>query len=462
MSTVRYVLEILEIRVRLAGVLLSGRRRLHGSRCTAVGRLLLLGGSVLPEVDRVRHRRRGHAPDQRPVDTFEERVLLDLRGASGEGDPLLWVLDEQAADEVPGDGADRRAPGRAVGGEAQRLLDDVAQRGAVAGALEGRGAVQQLVEEDAERPPVHRAAVALAADDLRRQVLVRADERHGARVRRLRVELHRGRAAETQLALGRLPAAPGKDAREEGRGLDAATLVGGDDVAVRDVHSSADAAAAAAAAASSSSPASSSAAPGGVHRRRLDQRRAHGAAQRQVEIGEHDVAVLPDQHVLRLEVPVHDPQHVQVLHGQQHLGDVEPGGGLGEVLAGLLLAERVEVAAAAVLHDEAVELVGLEVRVERGEERVVQEAEDLALRLRAGHLVPADDGRLVHHLHGEEGRRRGAELHQVHAADVAVAQALEQPEVAQVQLRFLGRGQLDGVPPAVAAGVAPDVGRRRA
>jgi hypothetical protein len=419
----------------------TSRRRLHGRRCTAVGGLLLLGSSVLQEVHGVRHQRRGHAPDQRPVDTLEERVLLDLRGAPGEGDPLLWVLDEQAADEVPGDGADRRGPGRAVGrGEAQRLLDDVAQRGAVAGALEGRGAVQELVEEDAQRPPVHRAAVALAADDLRRQVLVRADERHGPHVRRLRVELHRDRAAEPQIALGRLPGAPGQDAREEGRRLDA-PLVGGDDVAVRDVHPSA----------------------GGVHRRRrLDQRRAHGAAQRQVEVREHDVAVLPDQHVLRLEVPVHDPQHVQVLHGQQHLGDVEPGGGLGEVLAGLLLAERVEVAAAAVLHDEAVELVRLEVRVERGEEGVVEEAEDLALRLRAGHLVPADDGRLVHHLHGEEGPR-GAELRQVHAADVAVAQALEQPEVGQVQRRVLGRGgQLDGVPPAVAAGVPPDVGRRGA
>ena len=69
----------------------------------------------------------------------------------------------------------------------------------------------------------------------------------------------------------------------------------------------------------------------------------------------------------------------------------------------LLLAEGVEVAAAAVLHDETVELVGLEVGVERGEEGVVEEDEDLALRLRAGHLVPADERRLVHHLHREEG-----------------------------------------------------------
>jgi len=141
--------------------------------------------------------------------------------------------------------------------------------------------------------------------------------------------------------------------------------VTGEDLAVRGVRP---------APAAASAPAAAAAAPRGVHRRRLDQRRAHAPAQREVEVGEHDVAVVPDQHVLRLEVPVHDPQHVQVLHGEQHLGDVEPGGGLGEVLAGLLLAERVEVAAAAVLHDEAVELVGLEVSVERGEEGVVEQA----------------------------------------------------------------------------------------
>jgi hypothetical protein len=126
------------------------------------------------------------------------------------------------------------------------------------------------------------------------------------------------------------------------------------------------------------------------------------------------------------------------------------------MLARLLLAQGMEVAAAAVLHDEAVKLVRLEVGEERGEEGVVEEAEDLALRLRAGHLVAADDGRLVHHLHGEEGQR-ATELHQVHAADVAVAQPLQQTEVAQVQRCVAGRGHLDGVPPAVAAGVAPDV-----
>uniref|UniRef100_A0A8R7UP35 Uncharacterized protein n=1 Tax=Triticum urartu TaxID=4572 RepID=A0A8R7UP35_TRIUA len=294
--------------------------------------------------------RRG-APDERPVDALEEWVLLDLGGAAAVREALLRLLGQQAPDEVPGGGADA---GRV--GEAQRLADNVEERGAVAGALEGRGAVQQLVEEDAEGPPVDGAAVAVAADDLGRQVLVRADEGHGARARRLGHELQRrprllpavavaghgqqlllGGLGRRQLLLALGLAGGGEDARELAA-LDEAG--GGADAAGRGA----------------------------------DERGADGAAEREVEIGEHDVAFLPDQHVLRLEVPVHHAQHVQVLQRQQHLGRVRPGGVLGEVLVGLLLAEGVEVAAAAELHEEAEELVGLEVGVEGGEEGVVEQA----------------------------------------------------------------------------------------
>ena len=130
-----------------------------------------------------------------------------------------------------------------------------------------------------------------------------------------------------------------------------------------------------------------------------------------------------------------------------------PGRVLCESLVGLLLPERVEVAAAAVLHEEAAELVGLEVGVERGEEGVVEQAEDLALRLRAGQLVPPGEGALVHDLHGEERAAAGAraELHEVHVADVAVAEAPEEAEVDQAQRRLRGA---DGLPLAVPAVVA--------
>jgi hypothetical protein len=68
-----------------------------------------------------------------------------------------------------------------------------------------------------QRPPVNDAAVALAADDLRCQVIVRAHERHGPCVHRLHIELHRRWAAgEPRVALGRLPAAARQDAQDEG------------------------------------------------------------------------------------------------------------------------------------------------------------------------------------------------------------------------------------------------------
>ncbi|CAA7410984.1 unnamed protein product [Spirodela intermedia] len=43
----------------------------------------------------------------------------------------------------------------------------------------------------------------------------------------------------------------------------------------------------------------------------LEQRWRDRASQREIEIGEHYVAVLPDEDVLRLQVPVDDPQHVE-------------------------------------------------------------------------------------------------------------------------------------------------------
>jgi hypothetical protein len=68
-----------------------------------------------------------------------------------------------------------------------------------------------------QRPPINDAVVALIADDLQCQVLVRAHERHGLCVRRLRVELHhRWAVSEPCITLGRLLAVVRQDARDEG------------------------------------------------------------------------------------------------------------------------------------------------------------------------------------------------------------------------------------------------------
>jgi hypothetical protein len=76
-----------------------------------------------------------------PADTINQILKIKkCHGAPSERDPLLRLLDHQTIDEVPCHGTGRRWP-TIVGGEPQRLLDDVAERGAVAAALEWHGPV---------------------------------------------------------------------------------------------------------------------------------------------------------------------------------------------------------------------------------------------------------------------------------------------------------------------------------
>jgi hypothetical protein len=88
---------------------------------------------------------------------FFSLASLYCRKSTGSGtDGGVMLLDEQAVDEVPHGGVGGCRPAAAGRGEPQRLLDDVAERGTVIDALEGCGPVQQLVDEDAEHPLVHR------------------------------------------------------------------------------------------------------------------------------------------------------------------------------------------------------------------------------------------------------------------------------------------------------------------
>ena len=111
-------------------------------------------------------------------------MLLDLRGSTLVGQPLLGLLHKQTPDQIPR----READGRVLR-EAQLLANDIEQRGPVAGSLERRLPEQQLVQEYPEGPPVDGAAMALAFDDLRGQVLVRPDKRHRPCIAGLRYEL---------------------------------------------------------------------------------------------------------------------------------------------------------------------------------------------------------------------------------------------------------------------------------
>ncbi|KAK3137016.1 hypothetical protein QOZ80_5BG0446580 [Eleusine coracana subsp. coracana] len=333
-----------------------------------------------------RHDRRRRLPHQREIHPVEERVGLHLRGASPRPQPLLGVLDQQRRYEVP-----RRRVERATAGgrrERERGADDVAECGLVVGAGEGGAAVEQLVEEHAERPPVHRGAVGPPGGHLRRHVLVRAHERP-------RTRLHHEARRRRSRARG-------------GSGLAATAPREREAVGARRVWL--------------------------VVIEEEKRRRVGGGLEREVEVGEHDVPVIPDEHVLRLEVAVHDPEHVEVLEREEHLGGVEPGGGGGERASSgprrHAVAERVEVPAGAELGDGAREpWPGVEAGVEGGEERVVEALQDAGLRRGAVELALRGGQAPVHHLHREEVVGGGEEAAEVDGADVAAADAADQLEV---------------------------------
>ena len=106
---------------------------------------------------RVLDRHRTIGEEAQPNAALEERVLFDLVHTTPVREPLLWLLGQQASDEVPRGGADARR----VCWEPQRLVDGVEERCPVPRDLEGCGVVQQLIQEHAERPSVHDAIVAI-------------------------------------------------------------------------------------------------------------------------------------------------------------------------------------------------------------------------------------------------------------------------------------------------------------
>jgi hypothetical protein len=87
------------------------------------------------------------------VDTINQFLKIKkATGTPGERDPLLGLLDQHAVNEVPCRSTGRRQPAT-VRGEPQRLLDDVAERGAVAAALERRGPITASTSQRRYRGP---------------------------------------------------------------------------------------------------------------------------------------------------------------------------------------------------------------------------------------------------------------------------------------------------------------------
>lgn len=152
------------------------------------------------------------------------------------------------------------------------------------------------------------------------------------------------------------------------------------------------------------------------------------------------MAVLAEQNVFGLQIPVNDANGVKVLEGDQHLGGVEPDRVEGEPVSGLVVEEGVEVAAGAIVDEEASVVGDMEVGVEGGEKRVVEGGEDVSLHLNVSELLRGESIS-VDDLEGEVGGAVGvAEATEEDAAEVTGAEVAEELEVAKVEGSIGGQG----------------------
>ena len=105
-----------------------------------------------------------------PADGAEEGMRHDVLGVPDAGaEPLRLVLLQEPLQEIAGTGGHVRP-------QSQRLVEDVVVHLCHVPAVEGRESVEHLVGDHAQAPPVHRPAVVLLAQYLRRQVLWGAAE----------------------------------------------------------------------------------------------------------------------------------------------------------------------------------------------------------------------------------------------------------------------------------------------
>jgi hypothetical protein len=393
-------------------------------------------------------RRPGHLREHVPRDAGEERVGPDLVGAAGVPEPPPRVPLQQARDEI----RELRRPPPGVPRELELLLQHVPERLLAVLALERRPPERHLVGEHADGPPVDGEAVALAAHHLWRHVLLRADEGVGLAPRGGGGAAAEARGLPAQRRHPRrlaLPAHPGPVAaphdvadqalellprrRRRGPGLVRGPGVVGvgvrlDLLAENRVAPRGDARPAAVVAAGRRWPRG---------RRRLRGRPAGVEEAGQVEVGERDVAVGAEEHVLGLEVAVHDARGVELGDRGDDLGNVEADGRGGEDAVGERVAELVEVAAGAVRDGPREKVVRLGEAEERGEVRVRKAGQhaDLPPRAAVGVRLPAaGGGALVEDLEGVAAGAQGRgplrdEEHGAHGAAAEDAQRARPVEV---------------------------------
>mmetsp|Transcript_9075 Transcript_9075/g.15324 ORF Transcript_9075/g.15324 Transcript_9075/m.15324 type:complete len:255 (-) Transcript_9075:287-1051(-) len=138
------------------------------------------------------------------------------------------------------------------------------------------------------------------------------------------------------------------------------------------------------------------------------------------------MAVVVEHYVVRLEVPVDNVALVQVLEGQEDLGDVESGPVLGE--ASLVGNYFAEITAGAEVEDEEELGLGLERVVKVHDERVPHVREHVPLCLGVADQVLPQDSPLAQRLHRVQ-LSRILVSHQVHVSKAATAELAQGQEV---------------------------------
>lgn len=153
----------------------------------------------------------------------------------------------------------------------------------------------------------------------------------------------------------------------------------------------------------------------------------------EAEVGKFHVTLSVQQHVFGLEVAVHYAVGVQLAERRQHLGCIEPGGVLIELLGELLLQVEEELAALAVLEHKVKVAVGLEGRVELDDERVATKfLQHLLLRERVHHLLALQQLALVQRLDHVHALGFAVSGQRHLTREGAAANDLEQLEVVRV------------------------------
>lgn len=118
---------------------------------------------------------------------------------------------------------------------------------------------------------------------------------------------------------------------------------------------------------------------------------------RESEVGQARVAILIENHVVRLEVTLDNFLFMQVLNGQQYLTELEARRGFVEPL--LLVQQLAQVSVGTLVQDQEQPLFGLKSLVEAHYERVSHLGEYVALRQGLARQVPPHYFRLLKHLH---------------------------------------------------------------